>query len=198
VDQNLWDGKEDIKDGELFQLGVDLAKYQDWTVLTPFSLHTFKAHQQDRFNQVDWNLQKAKIEAAARRLNDAKVVVDSTGVGDPIAEDLERTGLEVESFKFTEISRKQLLDNLAILLEQDKIKIPNDEGLISELKSMTYRLVITATGKSKLSVQVPEGMTDDRIISLALAVWGVDEPISLEKHHVVVEDYKPLFESIGA
>lgn len=197
IDTNLWDGKEEVRDGEKFQLGVDLAKYQDWTVLTPFSLHTFKAHQQDRFNQVDWNLQKAKVEASARRLNDAKIVVDSTGVGDPIAEDLERTGLEVESFKFTEPSRKQLLDNLAILLEQDRIKIPNDEGLLGELKSMTYRLKTSVTGKSRLDVQVPEGMTDDRIMSLALSVWGVTEKEPLDHPHVVVEDYQPLYSGIG-
>lgn len=145
VDQNLHNDPDTVLDNEKFQLGVDLAKYQDWTVITPFSLHTFKAHWQDRFNQVDWNLQKAKIEAKARKYNDARTIVDSTGVGDPIAEDLDRAGLDIESFKFTQTSRQQLLDNLAILLEQDKIKIPNDEGLISELKSMAYRLKVSQT-----------------------------------------------------
>lgn len=167
-----------------FQIGVDLAKYQDWTVITPFNLNHFIAYEQERFNQVDWNLQKARIEASARRHlapdtgQTALVVPDATGLGDPIVEDLKARGLRVygdsgEGFKFTELSRKQLLDNLAILLEQDKIKIPNDEGLISELESFQYSL----SERGKIKVQVPDGMTDDRVMSLALSVWGIREPV---------------------
>jgi hypothetical protein len=171
IHQNSYDKNLDLPEQGDFQLGVDLAKYNDWTVLTPFNLNTFIAYPQERFNQVDWNLQKARIEAMARRFNDALIWPDSTGLGDPIVEDLVARGLRIgdegKGFKFSETSKRQLLDNLAINLEQDKIKIPNDEGLISELES--FRFELTETGKIK--VTVPEGMTDDRVMSLALAVW---------------------------
>ncbi len=165
------------EEGE-FQLGVDLAKYNDWTVLTPFNLNHFIAYPQDRFNQVDWNLQKAKIEAMARRFNNALVWPDSTGLGDPVVDDLKARGLTIggedgRGFKFTEISRMNLLNNLAILLEQDKIKIPDDEGLIAELESFQY----TMGENGKIKVKVPENLHDDRVMSLALAVHGVREPI---------------------
>lgn len=164
------------EDGE-YQLGVDLAKYNDWTVLTPFNMNTFIVHPQERFNQIDYNLQKAKIEAMARRFNNAKIWPDSTGVGDPIVEDLKARGLNIgnegEGFKFTESSRQNLLNNLAILLEQDKIKIPDDEGLISELESFQY----TLNESGKIKVRAPEGLHDDRVMSLALAVWGATSPI---------------------
>lgn len=161
-----------------FQLGVDLAKYQDWTVLTPFNLQYFVAYPQERFNQVDWNLQKAKIEAMARRFNNALIWPDATGVGDPIVEDLKARDLRIggedqEGFKFTETSRTNLLNNLAILLEQGKIKIPNDEGLVAELEAFRYEL----TERGKIKITVPEGMTDDRVMSLALSVRGVREPV---------------------
>lgn len=164
------------EEGE-FQLGVDLAKYNDWTVLTPFNLTTFIVHAQERFNQIDYNLQKAKIEAMARRFNNAKIWPDSTGVGDPIVEDLKARGLNIgnegEGFKFTESSRQNLLNNLAILLEQDKIKIPDDEGLITELESFQYSL----NESGKIKVRAPEGLHDDRVMSLALSVWGATQPI---------------------
>jgi phage FluMu gp28-like protein len=152
---------------------VDLAKYNDWTVCTPFDLTTFKVGEQLRFNQIDWALQKSRIEAFARKYNNAKVVVDSTGIGDPIAEDLQRTGLNVESFKFTESSKRQILDNLQILLAQNKIRIPKDEGLIGELRSMQFSM----TENGKINIKVPSGITDDRIMSLALAVKGGTTPI---------------------
>jgi phage FluMu gp28-like protein len=185
IKQNTYDPNKPLPEHGDFQLGVDLAKYQDWTVITPFSLNHFIAYPQERFNQVDWNLQKAKIEAAARRFSDALIWPDATGVGDPIVEDLKARGLRIggennEGFKFTETSRQNLLNNLALLLEQDKIRIPDDEGLITELESFRYEL----TDKGKIKVTVPEGMHDDRVMSLALSVWGVREPIRPDPYAV--------------
>lgn len=177
IHQNKYPKDYMLPDEGDFQLGVDLAKYNDWTVLTPFNMMTFIAYPQERFNQIDYNLQKARIEAMARRFNNAKIWPDSTGVGDPIVEDLKARGLNIgnegEGFKFTETSRQNLLNNLAILLEQDKIKIPDDEGLIAELESFQYSL----SDQGKIKVRAPEGLHDDRVMSLALAVHGATQPI---------------------
>lgn len=184
IRQNTYDRHKVLPDQGDFQLGVDLAKHQDWTVITPFNVNYFIAYPQDRFNQIDWNLQKARIEVAARRHSSidtqqtALIWPDATGVGDPIVEDLKAKGLRIggdnsEGFKFTEISRQNLLNNLAILLEQDRIKIPDDEGLLNELESFRYEL----TERGKIKVGVPDGLTDDRVMSLALSVWGINEPI---------------------
>lgn len=189
VDENLFDGPTELT--HKFQLGVDLAKYQDWTVITPFDLESFHVLPQIRFSQVDWNLQKARIEAEARKYR-AKVVIDSTGVGDPITEDLIRAGLDIEPFKFTETSRRQLLDHLSLMLAQDRIKVPNDEGLKGELKSMRFSL----TEGGKIKVQVPEGLTDDRIMSLALAVWNQFTP-QRPIINDIQDDYGPAYSTIG-
>ena len=184
IKQNTYETSRPLPEQGDFQIGADLAKYQDWTVLTPFNLNFFIAYPQERFNQVDWNLQKARIEAMARRHasidshEPALIWPDSTGVGDPVVEDLRARGLRIggedgKGFKFTETSRTNLLNNLAILLEQDKIKIPNDEGLIGELEAFKYEM----TERGKIRVGVPEGMNDDRVMSLALSVWGITEPV---------------------
>lgn len=186
ITKNTYARDKPLPDNGDFQLGVDLAKYQDWTVITPFNLNYFIAYPQDRFNQVDWNLQKARIEATARRhtsldTHDTPLIwPDSTGVGDPIVEDLRARGLRIggengEGFKFTEQSRTNLLNNLAILLEQDRIKIPDDDGLITELESFRYEL----NESGKIKIKAPSGMTDDRVMSLALSVWGITEPVKL-------------------
>lgn len=178
--ENLYDRNSTLPEYGDFQLGVDLAKYQDFTVLTPFNLNTFRAYPQDRFNQIDWNLQKARIEATALRFK-ARVKIDATGVGDPVVEDLKARGLNIadeDAVKFTEASRMNLLNNLAMLIEQDKIELPNDEGLLTELESFQYSL--TPTGKIK--VAAPETMHDDRVMSLALAVWGVSTPVPIDMY----------------
>ena len=168
----IYTGKYEIGRSQ-FQIGIDLAKFQDWTVITPFNLNTFTAYPQKRFNQIDYFVQKETIKSAHHEYNKGKVVMDSTGVGEPVYDDLCRDINDIEPFHFTEQSRMQLLRNLQILFEQGKIKIPNDEGLLNELESMHYTM--TPLGRTK--VQVPDGMTDDRIFSLALSCFGVTEPL---------------------
>lgn len=179
IRENLYGMNEFQQEWGDFQLGVDLAKYQDFTVITPFNLNTFRVYNQDRFNQIDWNLQKARIEVAARKFGNARVKIDATGVGDPIVEDLKSRGLNIgedDAIKFTEITRMNLLNNLAMLLEQDKIQIPDDEGLLIELESFQYSL----SPLGKIKVSAPESMHDDRVMSLALAVWGITEMIPID------------------
>ena len=168
IKENLWHGKLEVRPGKIFQLGVDLAKYQDWTVITPFDYHAFKVGFQDRFNQIDWNLQEARIEAAHLRYNKARIKIDSTGVGDPIYENISKKGIPVEPFVFSESSKTQLLENLCILLEKDKIKIPDDIGLIDELNGFQWKF-----NEKNRKIKMTSSGTDDRVMSLALAVWDI-------------------------
>ena len=187
IRENLYEADDVSDETHEYQNGVDLAKYQDYTVITPFDLNTFYVKQQDRFNQVDWNLQKARISASAFKYNNARVKIDRTGVGDPIVEDLIAQGLNIsedDAIVFTEAMRMNLLNNLSMMIEQDKIKIPNEEGLIKELESFQYTL--SASGKIK--VGAPENMHDDRVMSLALAVHGTTNPLGVSSRTGKVED----------
>jgi hypothetical protein len=132
--------------------------------------------KQDRFNQIDWNLQKAKIEAAYHRYGKPQIYMDSTGVGDPIYDDLIKRGMRVISYKFTETTRRDLLVNLGLKLEQDKIKIPDDEILKAELQSFHYEL----SDSGRVKIVVPDKLHDDCVFSLALACWELPtNPIPL-------------------
>jgi hypothetical protein len=172
IDQILIEENDKVIPNHKYQMGVDLAKYQDYTVITLIDLNTFEVLKQERFNQLDWNLQKSKIEATYHKYNRPLIYIDSTGVGDPIYEDLARAGLRIEGFKFTEQSRKDLLNNLAIKIEQTKIRIPDNQTLKDELLSFHWELKGEG-GKTKLVV--PDGLHDDCVMSLALAVWNLPE-----------------------
>lgn len=154
-----------------YKMGVDLAKYQDYTVITIIDLMNFNVILQERFNQIDYNLQKAKIEAIYFKYFKPLVYIDSTGVGEPVYDDLVKTGMNIQPYKFTEQSRKDLLVNLQLRLEQGTIKIPDDDILTSELKSFQY----TITEGGKVKIQVPDGVHDDCVFSLALACWELPQ-----------------------
>lgn len=171
INEHLIAEKDKFEPIHKYQMGVDLAKYQDYTVITLIDLNTFEVLKQERFNQLDWSFQKAKIEAIYHKYGKPLIYMDSTGVGDPIYEDLFKSGIRVESYKFTEQSRNDLLKNLLVKFENNKIWIPDNEVLKTELQAFHYEL--TPTGRTKLCV--PDGMHDDTVMSLALACWNIPE-----------------------
>lgn len=92
-------------------------------------------------------------------------LVDSTGAGDPILEDLQAASPGVfEGFKFTQQSKQQLMEGLAVGIQSGRVLFP--EGPItSELEAFEY--TYTRTG---VLYSAPEGMHDDCVCALALAV----------------------------
>jgi hypothetical protein len=150
-----------------YLMGVDLGKHEDFTVLTVIDQYNNNVVYWDRFNSIEYPFQKKRIKAIADRYNNARVVVDSTGVGEPIKDDLEREGLFVDDFNFTNKSKKELVEKLSIFIEQKNLFIPNNQILIDELKSFGYKL----TENHNVIYSAPQGLHDDCVMSLGLAVW---------------------------
>lgn len=193
VRENVEDTLAPPMTGHQYLMGVDLAKYTDWTDISIIDRSTHKIVHRDRFNQIDWSLQRAKIESLARRYENAKIRIDSTGVGDPIVEELTKTGLTVEPFRFTAISKKQLIENLVILFEEGKIKIPDDPVLIDELEAFEAT-VNERTGNVRYSA--PDGLHDDSVASLALACWDLGEKVGkVGKGHTF--NFKMSYDKFG-
>ena len=137
--------------------GIDLAKSVDFTVIVGLDNNGNVAYF-DRF-QLDWHNTKETI----KRLPPAPIIVDSTGVGDPILEDLLREGVNIEGLKFTSQSKQQLMEGLASAIQQGRIGFP--EGVIvDELDVFEYQF--TQTG---VRYSAPSGFHDDCVMALALA-----------------------------
>jgi hypothetical protein len=160
---------EDCNPVRLYQMGVDLARKVDYTVISIIDLNTFEQVYLERFNQMDWALQKAKIEAVYLRYNKPKGYIDATGVGDPIMSDLETRGVRLEPYIFTEHSRKDLLTNLTLKMEQRLVKLQDNDVLKKELEYFQYEL----SNNGKLKIKVPDGLHDDTVFSTALSVWDL-------------------------
>jgi len=110
-------------------------------------------------------------------------LVDSTGVGDPILEHLQEDGGDnFEGFKFTGVSKQQLMEGLAVGIQQEKAKkigFPEHSKEIpiqGELESMEY--TYTRTG---VKYSAPPGMNDDCVMGLGLAfrMFGSRKPVQI-------------------
>ena len=78
--------------GRRYVMGVDLARHIDFTVIVVLDVTRipFRMVYMDRFNQLSWQIQVQRIKAAANRFQVDQIVVDQTGVGDPVIEQLRR------------------------------------------------------------------------------------------------------------
>jgi hypothetical protein len=153
--------------GRRYSLGVDLARVRDFTVLCVLD-DTGKQVDFDRFNQISWERQIESIARMAGKYR-ARVVLDSTGVGDPIFERLRKGGLDVTPFAFTNASKEALIDNLAMRIEGRTVRLMDVPAQTNELMAYQYEL----TPSRNVRMNAPEGMHDDAVIALALAAWGL-------------------------
>ena len=152
-----------------YYAGLDLAKTEDYSVLVIIDKKRNVVFF-DRFHRLDWAIQIGRIKAACDRFNKARLLIDSTGAGEPILESLREAGCRVEGYSFTQASKSALINNLAVLLEMKKAGLPRPElcpVLIEELEAFEYS--ISDSGNARTSA--PSGTHDDCVIALSLAVW---------------------------
>ena len=138
--------------------GVDLAKSHDWTVAIALDAEG-RVCRLERW-QAPWNVTRERI---ARMIVDKPAQIDSTGVGDPIVEDLRKVCRRVDGFKFTASSKQQLMEGLQIAISTSEIRFP-DGWLRSELEAFGFRY----SGRH-VSYEATVGH-DDGVCALALAV----------------------------
>lgn len=154
----------DEPEGGNYVLSADLAKHADFTVIMIGDLNTKQVVHYERFNQIDWGLQKARIIAAYQKFNCVSGIIDATGVGDSIFDDLKNAGLTLEGFKFTATSKQELVSNLSVAMDNLDIFYPYIETLLDELSIFAYEQ--RANGSFKYSA--PEGYHDDTVMALGL------------------------------
>lgn len=185
--------------GTVYSMGVDLAKHQDWTVLTVLDQTSRHLVYHERMQKMDWTDMKLRIQEVAHRYNNALVTLDATGVGDPIFDDLLNVGVSCVGFKFTNESKKQLIERLQVALEQRLITFPRIPVLLDELQRYSYEM----TPEGRVRYNAPEGYHDDCVISLALAVHGIRNELYARRvdkdfipYEEAVEAYNPLAEDV--
>ncbi len=149
--------------------GVDLAKVTDFTVITIIDEET-RVVFTDRFHRLDWSIQVDRIREASQRYNNARLLVDSTGAGEPVFESMRRAGCNVHAYPFTAASKSALVDNLALMIEGQHITLPKPELWpegIEELEAFQF----SVTDNGHVRTGAPGGLHDDCVMSLGLAAW---------------------------
>lgn len=189
----LEDGPE-LSGRHHYVLGVDWAKHTDFTVITvmdtdaalPSAPQVPVPHvvHHERLNTLSYVVQLDRVEALARRYGVSAVLLDSTGLGEPLHDALLQRGLPAYPYHLSGQRKTQLVQALSVAIQSKAISYPRIPVLLAELAS--YQYTIGPTGQ--IVYGAPEGDHDDCVISLALAVWAAQHPIWTPEPRFVVED----------
>ena len=157
--------------------GVDWARYSDYTVVVVIesgvSVHSVVAV--DRFNQVNWQDQALRVADFLQEHRVNSVTLDQVSIGDAMLEllqaevwDRRSMNINLHGLKFTNTSKREVIDNLVVKLAHRQLAIPDEQQLIKELQFFEYE--VTEAGNLRLNAR--SGYRDDMVIALALAAWA--------------------------
>lgn len=154
--------------GHKYVFGVDWGRSNDFTVITVVDQTLGHCCSIDRFNQIDYSLQVKRLKALVERFDPIIVRAEANAMGEPVIEQLEEEGINVEPFQTTNATKKAAIESLALAFERGELKIVPDETLITELQA--YEVMRLPSGLFRYSA--PDGMHDDCVMSLAIAWQG--------------------------
>lgn len=149
--------------------GVDWGRHNDYTVIVALDRNTNRMLEIDRFNQINWSLQRGRLSAMSKRWEPRLILAEANSIGEPNIEILKSEGLPIEGFQTTASSKPPLIDALALAIENQEIGLLDDPVLISELQA--YEMERLPSGSFRYNA--PEGGHDDTVIATALAWWAV-------------------------
>jgi hypothetical protein len=155
--------------GPVVAWGIDLAKKQDYFVCIGLN-DSGAVAAFERWRGVPWRQSIRRVWALVGE--DTPAMVDSTGVGDPVLEELQHEHGNFFGFHFTSASKQKLMEGLAVSIQSHEISFPPGQ-IKYELDIFEY--VLTRTG---VVYSAPEGHNDDCVIALALArqMWTEATP----------------------
>lgn len=149
-------------------MGVDWGKHNDFTALSVVCADCRREVVHDRFNQIDYALQRERLKTLVNKWHVVRVVAESNAMGEPIIEQLQRENIPVEPFMTTASSKPPLIESLVLCFEREENQWLDDAIWTSELEAYE-RKVSAVTGRSQYGA--PEGLHDDTVMARALA-WS--------------------------
>ncbi len=148
--------------------GVDWGKHTDATVFSIIDATTKRQVWMDRMRKVDYHLQTERLKVLHEKFKPYRWVVERNSMGEPLVEQLSRSGLPVRPFTTTNASKQEIIDALTLAFERGDLQILDDEVQLAELQA--YESERLPSGLTRYGA--PEGMHDDTVMALALAWSG--------------------------
>ena len=153
-------------------IGVDWGRYHDATAIIAVDPVTRHIVAHERLTGVPFERQLATLRHVWQQTGCGPIIAEANALGLPLVERLANAGLPVQALTMTAARKGQLIDALAMAIEQAAIAIPRDATwLIDELLLLT----MSRSSSGIVRYHAPDGAHDDGVIALALAWSGIND-----------------------
>lgn len=177
-----------------FIIGLDLGQSKDYTAMTiieklgvesPYNYHLRYLKRFPLGTAYPTIVDEVKVTTDHSEIGkEFKLAVDKTGVGAPVVDMLKRAGLRpyeiiihggeavTRDGREIRIPKRDLISNLQVLFQSGRLKIaeriPDGQLLVKEL--LNFKVKISTSGHDSYEAW-REGVHDDLVLSVAMAVW---------------------------
>lgn len=165
-------------EGHMLVMGIDWALKHDYTAISVFCATCNREVMLDRFNQVDYAIQRERIKSAYKAWNVRYALAEENAMGGPIISALSNEDhLFVEPFQTTMRSKGELIRSLALAFERNEVQFIDYPVATAELEA--YEATVSrVTGH--ISYSAPKGLHDDTVVARALAYKAAVDGVPLQ------------------
>ena len=148
-----------------YVFGVDWGRHNDYTVIVVIDVTARAVVAIDRFTQIDYAVQLARLQALHQRFPGSPILAESNSMGGPLIEDLQRRRMPVRAFHTSSASKADAIEALILAFEGGKLRIPPVQWLIDELMAFDQERLPSGS----MRYCAPRNGHDDGVMALAIA-----------------------------
>jgi phage terminase large subunit-like protein len=154
-----------------YYAGIDLGKLQDHSALAVVKKESIDLIKLIFLKEFPINTPYSHVIGFITKANNKfhfqKILIDKTGIGEPILEEMRNQGLtNIEGINLTAQTKAEILGYLRVKMEQKQFKMPYNHRLCQQINEQKYEF--SKTGQ--LQFWHPPNTHDDQLWALALAI----------------------------
>ncbi len=175
-------------------IGIDIGRKKDLTCvyITTLFENKFYFKHLETWQNIEYSEQLKLLTDTIKKGEISRGMIDSTGIGNNLAEDLANEFSFIEKVWFTPDIKQELVLRVKTLLEQRRIELPDERDLITDIHAI--RKSITPSNNIVFNANRNETGHADRFWALALAIAAASEDLEYERYPVEIIS-RPVMES---
>jgi phage FluMu gp28-like protein len=155
-----------------YYCGIDFGKLQDYSVIAVLKrkggilevVYMYQFPLETPYASVIGHLVRANQKFQFR-----SVLVDQTGVGEPVLEEIRDQGVRnIDGVKFTVQTKEEMLTSMKIAMEQNRLAIPYHRQLCEQINEQRYEY----SKSGHLQFSHPQNSHDDMLWALSLSCFA--------------------------
>lgn len=151
--------------GHEYVIGRDWARSNDGSVSSVWDIETRNEVWLEIEFGIPYGLQIQRLKELATIWNDALVVAETNGLGDPLIEQSAAAGIRIDRWLTTNLSKAIGVDALSISIERGRVRLQDSPAGLLQMEAFTS----ARTPSGLIKYGAPSGFMDDVVMARVIA-----------------------------